>query len=143
MIPSEPSCEDRNRSTADRPTAADRRWAVRLDRWAETPPRQTNVGVIAFTVLMMIGLLGATWDMPDRAPFLRGVAMVFIGLHAILHLLTVRALTRLQAKGLAAAKRASAAYRDPHRVTNLDLAIGWTGFAFLVSILNWLAAGPG
>jgi len=130
------------KKSGDAPTAADHRWAARLDRWAETPPHQTNIGLIVFTVLMMIGLLGATWDMPERAPFLRGVAMVFIGIHGVLHLLMLRALTRLQAKDLAAGKRALAAYRDPHRVTNLDLAIGWTGYAVLISVLNSVAAGP-
>jgi len=130
------------KKAGDMPTATDLWWTTRLDRWAETPPHQTNVGLIAFTVLMMVGLLGATWDMPERAPFLRGVAMVFIGIHGVLHLLMWRALARLRARGLIAAERAFAAYRDPHRVTNLDLAIGWAGYAILISVLNALAVGP-
>ncbi len=113
-------------------------WAERLNRWARLPPRQTNTGAVAFTGLMMACLLGATWDMPARAAFLRGVALAFLVLHGGLHLLILRLLTRWQARGLSAAGRVLAAYRDPRRVTNLDLAIGWAGFGGLISVLNWL-----
>lgn len=123
--------------SAQRPEA-DARWAKRLNRWAKLPPSQTNTGVIAFTGLMMACLLGGTWDMPSRAAFLRGVAVAFLVLHGGLHWLFVRALERLEARGVAAAGRALAAYRDPRRVTNFDLAIGWTVFGVLISVLNGL-----
>lgn len=113
-------------------------WARRLERWAKLPARQTNTGAIAFTGLMMACLLGATWDMPARAAFLRGVALAFAILHGGLHLLIVRLLMRLRTRGLTTAGRALAAYRDPRRVTNLDLAIGWVGYGVLISVLNWL-----
>ncbi len=114
------------------------RLAARLDRWASLPPRQTNTGVITFTALMMVCLLGGTWDMPGRAAFLRGVAAVFIALHGLLHWFVIRSLAGLHARGVAAAGRALRAYKDPQRVSSLDLAIGWLGFAVLISILNGL-----
>ncbi|HTY66745.1 MAG TPA: hypothetical protein VMH36_08845 [Alphaproteobacteria bacterium] len=104
-----------------------RRWAARLDTWAALPPRQTNTGAVVFTVLMMVCLLGGTRDMPSRASFLRGVAVAFVGLHGVLHLAIIRGLARMQSGGIAAAGRALRAYRDPRRVTNLDLVIGWAG----------------
>lgn len=116
----------------------DARLAARLDCWAATPPQQTNTATIAFTGLMMVCLLGGTWDMPNRAAFLRGVAMAFVLLHGALHLLVIRALTQWRARGIAAAGRALRAYRDTRRVTSLDLAIGWAGFGLLISALNWL-----
>lgn len=91
---------------------------------------------------MMVCLLGGTWDMPGRAAFLRGVAAVFVIIHGALHLLIVRVLVRLRAEGVAAAGRALAAYRDPRRVTSLDLVFGWTAFAVLISVLNWIYATP-
>lgn len=129
----------RRSGVIDRPPA-DAGWARRLERWAELPCRQTNTGAIAFTGLMMICVLGGTWDMPGRAAFLRGVALAFIVLHGGMHVLILRLLKPLRARGVAAAARALAAYRDPRRVTNLDLAIGWAGFGALISLLNWLSA---
>jgi len=117
---------------------SDLHWAARLDRWAALPPRQTNTGVIAFTALMMICLLGGTWGMPDQASFLRCVAAAFIALHGVLHLAIIRGLARLRSRGVSAAGRALAAYRDPRRVTNLDLVIGWGGYAVLISVLSRL-----
>ena len=117
---------------------SDRRWAARLDTWAALPPRQTNTGAVVFTVLMMVCLLGGTWDMPSRVAFLRGVAAAFVALHGALHLAIIRGLVRMQSRGIAAADRALRAYRDPRRVTNLDLVIGWAGYAVLISVLNWL-----
>ena len=123
--------------------AVHRSWTSRLDRWAALSPRQTNTGLIAFTALMMVCLLGGTWDMPDRAAYLCGIALIFAGTHGLLHLLTLRGLRRLQTKGVAAAGRALAAYRDPRRVTHLDLVIGWMGYAALMSVLNWVSPGIG
>ncbi|HEX9462592.1 MAG TPA: hypothetical protein VGB82_08330 [Alphaproteobacteria bacterium] len=123
------------------PQAPDDTMAALLQKWASTPPHRGNVGLIVFTVLIMVCLLGGTWDMPDRAGFLRGVALTFIGLHAVLHIVTIRALRRLLARGIAAAGQALHAYIDPRRVTHLDLAAGWIGFALLIAILNRLTAG--
>lgn len=122
--------------------AANRDLAARLDRWAALSPRQTNTGVVAFTALMMMCLLGGTWGMPDQAAFLRRVDMAFMSLHGVLHVLIVRILSRLKDGGVAAAGRALQAYRAPNRVTNLDLLIGWAGFALLVSVMIRLYA-PG
>ena len=97
-----------------------------------------NTGAIVFTVLMMICLLGGTWDMPNRAAFLRGAAVVFVALHGFLHLGVLQGLKRLQRRGMAAAGRVRQALGDPRRVTNLDLAVGWAGYALLISALNWL-----
>jgi hypothetical protein len=44
----------------------------------------------------------------------------------------------MRLRGIAAADRALQAYRDPQRVMNLDLVIGWAGYGLLIPALNWL-----
>lgn len=132
---------EQHRNNRASPQAPDDYITALLQKWATTPPRQSNVGLIAFTALMMVGLLGGTWDMPERAAFLRGVAMMFIGVHAVLHVITIRGFRHLMARGIATAGKALHAYVDPRRVTHLDLTFGWIGFALLISILNRLSAG--
>jgi hypothetical protein len=51
-------------------------------------------------------------------------------------MLILRFLNHLKVRGMTAANRALAAYVDWRRLTDLDVALAWTGFAFLVLILN-------
>ena len=136
--------DDFDREPTERATAPgpETQLAAQLKKWAATPPRQTNIGLITFTGLMMLCLFVVTWDRPDRADYLHEVAVIAIVLHGIFHLLTIRGLNRLSARDIEAARWAYQAYRDARRVNHVDLAIGWTAYALLVSILNWLSGGP-
>jgi hypothetical protein len=71
----------------------------------------------------------------------RGVALLCIGLHGVLHMFVLHVLRRLlQERGTPAVGKALQAYLDRRRLSNLDLAIAWVGFALLVSILDGLFA---
>jgi hypothetical protein len=120
---------------------AERRFAAAVEKWVARPRRQTNLAAISATGVAMLWLLAATWQEPGRLAFLRGVALLCIGLHGVLHMFVLHVLRRLlQERGTPAVGKALQAYLDRRRLSNLDLAIAWVGFALLVSILDGLFA---
>ncbi len=112
--------------------------ATLLARWTARSRGQTNRWAVAVTALIMAWLAVATWPSPDRVVIIRHAAMIFIGLHGAAHIVALRVLTRLRDRGSAEAGRALDAYLDRRRISNLDLAIAWAGFALLFAML-----GPG
>jgi hypothetical protein len=54
----------------------------------------------------------------------------------MLHLTWIRWLTRERDLGVVEAEAALQEYRDPRRVTGLDLAMAWLGFAAFAPVLN-------
>ncbi len=62
--------------------------------------------------------------------------MVAIGLHGFLHVWLTGWLSRESAAGVTEAKAALDAYRNPRRLSHIDLAIAWVVFTTLVSLFN-------
>lgn len=117
---------------------AERRFAAAVEKWIARPRRQTNLAAVSLTGLVMLWLLAAAWQEPGRLTFLRGVALLCIGVHGVAHIFALHVLRHLQERGIPAAERALLAYLERGRLSHLDLAIAWVGFALLASILDWL-----
>ena len=121
---------------------ADRLASAALLDWSRRPRRQANRAVATFGVLAMTWLTVFAWQMPERASFLREIGLIFTFTHAVWHAVLLRALRRLYARGVEGADEALAAYLDPRRVSNLDMAAAWLAFALLVDILNATLSAP-
>lgn len=123
-------------------TSALRAYAERLNRWSSRPLRQANVIALFAPLLSMMWLVQLTLHVADRTAILRVISLVFIALHAARHWWTIRVFTNLSEQGLMAAATALAAYRDPRRLSNLDLAAAWLAFAAATPFLSSISASP-
>lgn len=92
--------------------------------WLAVPLSRTNAAAAAVTAVVMLLLIGSQ---PDAA-LLRANALVLMMVHATLHALTLNSLKLLRTQHFATAQATLARYRDPRRVSHLDLAAAWLGF---------------
>ena len=103
--------------------------ATSLKRWAERPVRRANLraaGISAVTIAVAVTLAHET---PDPASTVRGMAIVFAAVQSIAHAATTGALRALASFGLAEGVVALASYRDPRRLSAMDLAVMWLAVA--------------
>jgi hypothetical protein len=105
--------------------------AAALRQWMARPRRVANVRALAAMCLTMLLLAVTAANAPERNDLLRGVAVFFSGIHFVLHATWVRWLKQQLAAGIPEAAAALQAYRDPRRITGLDVAMAWLGFAAL------------
>jgi hypothetical protein len=136
---------DRRRQRPDRPpaqrtTANDPTPPARF-YWATRPRGPANAVAFASMGLCMAWILTAASHSDEPLTFIRHASAIFIALHGTLHVLVARHLKRLCDAGMEAAATALRAYRDPRRVSQLDIAMAWAGFAALASIVFRLFIG--
>jgi hypothetical protein len=96
--------------------------------WLSVPLARVNVSAVATTAVAMLFLLSYHPEEIQPEDFIRGNALVLIAAHGALHALTLHSLKFLQLLDFAEASTALARYRDPRRVSHLDLAAAWLGF---------------
>jgi hypothetical protein len=108
-----------------RDTAAEQALAVRLRAWSARSRAKTNLTLAGCAGVSVIWLYAASAGAPDRGALLRHAATLFIVFHGTMHVLWMRMLRRLSARGMPEAQGALAAYTNPRRITNLDLAMFW------------------
>jgi hypothetical protein len=111
-----------------------------IKNWLARPRRKANVAALACVSLTMLALFVAASGLPDRDEVLRGTALFFVGIHCMLHLTWIRWLKHERNSGVAVAEAALQEYRDPRRVTGLDVAMAWLGFAAFAPVLNSILA---
>jgi hypothetical protein len=116
----------------DRRTDGERAAAERLRRWSVRPPARANLISLACAAVSVFWLLMASAGSEDRLSLLRQAAVLFIAFHGVTYVVWLRMIRRLVSRGIAEGKVALAAYTDPRRVTNLDLAMFWVTFFLLV-----------
>jgi hypothetical protein len=115
--------------------------AETIRRWLSRPRHKANVGALACVSLTMLALALAPAGVPDRSEVLRGTALFFCGIHSVLHLTWIHWLKRQRDSGIVEADTALQAYRDPRRVTGLDLAMAWLMFAaFAPAVDSFISA---
>ena len=129
-----------NRPSLPRPASYDAFVAKALLGWCRAPAAKANRVLLTIALLTMIWLTVFAWDMPDRATFLRNVAMICTVTHAAWHFAVLRGLKRLQARGIAGAPEALGSYTELRRVSHLDIAAAWLAFALLVRFLELMHA---
>jgi hypothetical protein len=109
----------------------ERRGAGAAD-WLAIPVERTNAAAVATTAALMLFLADYHPDDVEAVEFMRANAVVLIAAYAAWHIVTLNSLKFLELLEVAEAKPALARYRDPRRVSHLDLAAAWLGFYALV-----------
>lgn len=107
-----------------------------LKRWSERPVRQANlraVGIGLVTVAMMTIAANQT---PDPIPVMHGIAILFAATQSVAHVVTVGVLRAFAALGIAEAPAALASYRDPRRLSAMDMAAAWLACAAVTRLFG-------
>jgi hypothetical protein len=108
---------------------------MNVENWFADPIRRANTSTLAITGVLM--LLVADSEPVDLAPleFMRGSASLLMALHAAMHVGMLNALRLMALLDAAKTQHALESYRDPRRVSHLDLAAVWLGFYALAPLL--------
>ena len=99
--------------------------AASLKRWAERPIRRANLRAAGISVVAIAFTVIIAHQAPDPASAVRGMAIVFAAVQSVAHAITTGALRALGSLGLAEGVVALASYRDPRRLSCMDLAMMW------------------
>jgi hypothetical protein len=100
--------------------------------WLAVPIGQANAAALSVTATAMLLLSAHEPEGLDATEFARTSAIVLMAVHAGFHSLTVNALKLMELLEVAEASAALRAYRDPRRVSHLDLATLWLGYYAVV-----------
>lgn len=110
--------------------------AAKLRLWSERPIRQSNARSFGLCIAsMVVCLLAAkhSQDPPQAIRSFAGTLMVVLG---SLHCLTIISLRWLSSRKLEEAVAALQTYRDPRRISSLDMALFWSAVALIAPHLG-------
>ena len=93
--------------------------------WLSVPLARVNAAAVATTAAAMLFLVSYHPEEIEPSDFIRANALVLVAAHGALHALTVHSLRLLDMLEVAEAGQALARYRDPRRISHLDLAAAW------------------
>jgi hypothetical protein len=113
-----------------------RQAAENLRLWSERSVARTNARVLGIMAIVVVMMLVGARHSADPAGFVRGVALAFAICQGTLHYVSLAMLRMLVGLGLPEAANALAAYRDPQRLSNLDMAMVWGLLALAVPYLG-------
>ena len=99
------------------------------------PLRRSNISALTVTGILMLLLADSEPQELARIEFLRGSAVLLIALHAAMHVGFLNALRLMALLNVAQTQDALDTYRDPRRISHLDLAAMWLGFYALAPLL--------
>jgi hypothetical protein len=103
--------------------------ATSLKRWAERPVRRANLRAAGISVFTIAFTVVAAHHTPDPASAARGMAILFAVIQSVAHVFTTGMLRVLGSLGLTEAVTALASYRDPRRLSAMDLMVLWLAVA--------------
>ena len=118
------------------PQAETRLLTVSLKRWAERPIRRANLRAAGISVAMIAITVTLAHETPDPASAVRGMTIVFAVVQSVAHVVTTGALRALTSFGLAEGAVALASYRDPRRLSCMDLAAMWLAVAITAPLFG-------
>jgi hypothetical protein len=98
---------------------------LHAEAWSPTPIRRVNATTLASTACWMVFLGAYEPDEVEHIDFIRGSAALLVILHAAFHLGALYALKSLVLDRVDRATEALESYRDPRRLSHLDLAAAW------------------
>lgn len=102
--------------------------SVKTTGWRPMPVARANTSALSLTAFTMLLLTRFEPEGVDAMDFIRGGAIFLMVAHAGFHVLMLNALKLMDVLEIAEAKHALETYRDPHRLSHLDLAAIWFGF---------------
>jgi hypothetical protein len=110
------------------PAGAQAGMPMNAANWISAPIARSNKAAMATTAAAMLFL--ACYELEEYHPldFMRANAVLLIAMHAVLHAVTLNSLRLMGMLEIAEAKSALERYRDPRRVSHLDLAAAWLGY---------------
>jgi mannose/fructose/N-acetylgalactosamine-specific phosphotransferase system component IIC len=101
---------------------------MNLESWLAVPLKRTNTTAIGSTLFAMLFLAAYKPEEIEHIHFMRAYAILLMAVHIALHVGTLNALRFMTQLQLAHAEDALTSYRDPRRISHLDLAAAWLGF---------------
>jgi len=110
--------------------------AAKLRLWSERPIRQSNARSFGFCIASMVACLVAAKHSQDPLLAIRSFAGTFMVVLATLHCLTIISLRWLMSHKLEEAAAALQIYRDPRRISSLDMALLWSAVALIAPHLG-------
>jgi hypothetical protein len=103
-----------------------RRIGAELKRWSQRPIRATNARAVGLCAIVIVMMLVAAQRAPDPGAAVQGIATMFVLIQGSLHFMSLGLLRGLLRAGIGEAQDAIDAMRDPHRISNFDVAMLWT-----------------
>lgn len=113
-----------------------RRIGAELKRWSQRPVRATNAWALGLCGILIVVMLLAAQRTPDSAATVHGLATMFVVMQGSLHFMSLGLLRGLLRAGVGEAQDAIDAIRDPHRISNFDMAMLWTMVALLARYIE-------
>ena len=108
-----------------------RKIGAKLRHWSEKPVSQTNARALAFCIIGFVLTLVAARHSPDPIAAVRSISVMFIAVQAAVHYLAIASLRSLIGLGVKEAETALEVYRNPCRISCLDIAMVWTAVALI------------
>jgi hypothetical protein len=102
-----------------------RRIGAELKRWSQRPVRVTNAWALGLCGILIVMMLLAAQRTLDPAATVHGLATLFVVMQGSLHFMSLGLLRGLLRAGVSEAQDAMDAIRDPHRISNFDMAMLW------------------
>ncbi len=111
------------------PEVEARKIGASLKRWSERPVGQANIRALAFCAAAFVMMLVAAGQSPDPIAAVRTMAILFVAIQGAVHYISIASLRTLIGLGVREAVTGLAAYRDPRRLSCMDMAMMWTAVA--------------
>jgi hypothetical protein len=109
-----------------------------LAQWAATPVGVANARTVGGHVLVLCWVVAVALYTTDASAAIRNFGIAFFVLHATVYAVTLGLLRRLKNQGRTDAAAGLAAYRNPMRINNFDLAMLWGAAALLADLTRSL-----
>lgn len=108
---------------------------MNVENWLAVPLKRANTTTLTTALCAMVFLIAYEPEELEQIQFMRANAIVLITLHAALHVGMLNALRLMALQHMAHAEPALENYRDPRRISHLDLSAIWLGFYALTPYL--------
>lgn len=111
------------------PESEAQRIAAKLRLWSERPIRQSNARSLGFCITSLVVCVVAAKHSPNPPLAISSFAGTLMVVLGTLHCLTIISLRWLMSHRLEEAVAALQTYRDPRRISSLDMALFWSAVA--------------
>ena len=118
------------------PESEAQRIAAKLRLWSERPIRQSNTRSLGFCITSLVVCGVAAKHSQDPLLAISSFAATLMAVLGTLHCLTIVSLRWLISHGLDEAVAALQTYRDPRRVSSLDMALFWSAVSLIAPHLG-------